>query len=151
VQAGSQGSFRSLPDGDWFAGWGDQPEYSEFSSAGKIVYDVKFPTANGTINSYRALEVPWTGHPTDVPAVSARRVSGDELTVAASWNGATDVAQWQVLAGPDRGDVSPITSVARSGFETTIHATTNDPYVAVQALAGDGSVLATSAAVTPRS
>jgi hypothetical protein len=150
VESTSQGSFRLLPNGDWFAGWGDQPEYTEFTPDGKVVYDVKFPTTNGIINSYRAIKVPWTGHPTGVPAVAARRTAGDELTVSASWNGATEVAQWQVLAGPDRADLAPLTSVDRSGFETTIHATSNEPYVAVQAEDANGTVLATSDAVAPR-
>jgi hypothetical protein len=151
VTSTSQGSFRLLANGDWFAGWGDQPEYTEFSPNGRVLYDVKLPTANGVINSYRAIKVPWTGHPAGVPAVAARRESADELTVSASWNGATDVAQWQVLAGPDRADLTPVTSVARAGFETTIHATSNEPYIAVQAEDANGAVLATSDAVTPRS
>jgi hypothetical protein len=151
VQSTSQGSFRLLADGDWFAGWGDQPEYTEFAPDGTVVYDVKFPTANGTVSSYRAIKVPWTGHPSGVPTVAARRSSADELSVAVSWNGATDVAEWQVLAGPDRADLVPITTVSRSGFETTIHATTNQPYVAVRADDATGNVLATSDAVAPRS
>jgi hypothetical protein len=151
VQSTSQGSFRLLPNGDWFTGWGDQPEYTEFAPDGTVLYDVKFPTANGTINSYRALKVPWTAHPTGIPAVAAQRTTGDEMRVSVSWNGATDVADWQVLAGPDRTDLTPVTTVPRAGFETTIHATTNDPYVAVQALDASGTVLATSDAVAPRS
>jgi hypothetical protein len=151
LPSASQGSFRLQPNGDWFAGWGDQPEYTEFAPDGTIVYDVRFPTANGTINSYRAIKAPWTGRPTGVPAVAAQRTTGDELSVAASWNGATEVAQWQVLAGPDRNDLSPISTVARSGFETNIHVTSNEPYLAVQALDANGAVLGASDAVAPRS
>jgi hypothetical protein len=150
VTSTSQGSLRLLANGDWFAGWGDQPEYTEFAPDGEVLYDVKFPTANGTITSYRAIKTPWTGHPVGVPAVAAQRKSADELAVSASWNGAIDVAQWQVLAGPDRADLTPVTSVARLGFETTIHATSNAPYVAVQAIDAGGTVLATSDAVAPR-
>jgi hypothetical protein len=151
LQSTSQGNLRLLPNGDWFVGWGDQPEYTEFSPDGKVLYDVKLPTGSGTINSYRALKVPWSGHAPGVPAVAAQRKSADELTVSVSWNGATDVAQWQVLAGPDSSNLTPLTSVARAGFETTIHATTNQPYLAVQALDADGRVLATSDPIAPRS
>lgn len=151
VESTSQGSFRLLANGDWFAGWGDQPEYTEFAPDGTVVYDVKLPTANGTVSSYRAIKVPWTGRPTDLPAAAVKRESADEVTVSVSWNGATDVAHWDVLAGPDRADLSSITSVPRSGFETTIHATTNEPYVAVRADDANGDPLATSTAVTPRS
>ena len=102
VESTSQGSFRLQPNGDYFAGWGDQPEFTEFASDGTIVYDAELPNSSGgTITSYRAVRSPWTGHPTDLPAVAVRRGSGDEMTVYASWNGATDVASWTVLAGPD--------------------------------------------------
>jgi hypothetical protein len=151
VESTSQGSFRLLADGNYLAGWGDQPEYSEFAPDGSMVYDVKLPSsAAGPITSYRAVAAPWTGHPTGVPAVAAHRGSGDEMTIAASWNGATDVAMWTVLAGPDRNDLTPVTSVPRHGFETTIHVTSNQPYVAAEALDANGTVLATSGAVTPR-
>jgi hypothetical protein len=152
VESMSQGSFRLQPNGDYFAGWGNQPEYTEFAGDGTIVYDAKLPNSSaGTINSYRALRYQWTGHPTDPPAVAVKRGTGDELTVYASWNGATDVASWTVLAGPDYAHLTPLTSTARDGFETAIHATSNQPYYAVQAVGADGSALATSPPVTPRS
>jgi hypothetical protein len=147
VVSDSQGSFRLLPNGDYLAGWGDQPEYTEFAADGSVVSDVKFPTVNGPITSYRAVKDVWDGHPTDAPAIAAKRKTGDELTVWASWNGATDVADWTVLAGPDRTHLTPITSVPRDGFETTIHATSNEPYVEVQADGADGTVLGTSTAI----
>ena len=37
--------------------------------------------------------------PTDLPAVAVRRGSGDEMTVYASWNGATDVARGRCSQG----------------------------------------------------
>ncbi len=152
VEASSQGSFRPLADGSYFAGWGSEPEYTEYAADGTIVYDVKLPSSSaGTIASYRALAYAWTGHPTDLPAVAARRAAGDDMKVYASWNGATDVASWTVLAGPDRAHLTPVTTVARHGFETAIHTTSNQPYFAVEALDAGGGVLATSPIVTPRS
>jgi hypothetical protein len=141
-----------LANGDWFVGWGDQPEFTEFANDGTVVFDVHFPSSSaGTISSYRALKYPWTGHPTDLPAVAAQRVTGAAMTVYASWNGATEVASWNVLAGPDRTHLATVTSGPKHGFETAIHATSNDPYVAVQALDANGAVLATSPVITPRS
>jgi Arylsulfotransferase (ASST) len=152
VESTSQGSFRLQPNGDYFAGWGDQPEFTEFASDGTIVYDAKLPSSSGaSITSYRTLRYSWAGHPSDLPAVAVRRGSGDEMTVYASWNGATDVASWTVLAGPDYAHLTPLTSVAREGFETAIHATSILSYYAVQAVGSDGTVLATSGVVTPRS
>ena len=151
LHAKSQGSFRLLANGDYFAGWGDQPEYTEFAPDGQVVYDVRFPTAEGAIISYRALRLPWTGRPTDPPAVVAKRAGDDATTVSVSWNGATEVATWALLAGPDADHLTRVTTAAKHGFETTIHLTTNQPYLAVQALDSGGTVLATSPPTTPTS
>lgn len=150
VVAIAEGSFRLLSNGDYLAGWGTAPEYTEFAPDGTVVSDAKFPSSNGTINSYRALKSTWNGHSDDSPAIAATRKSGDELTVWASWNGATDVANWTVLAGPDLTHLVPITTVPRKGFETTIRATSNEPYVEVQADGVGGAVLGTSSAIGAR-
>jgi hypothetical protein len=69
--------------------------------------------------------------------------------VYASWNGATEVASWRVLAGSSPAALRPAASAPRSGFETAI-AVAGAPagaYVAVQALDAAGTVLASSRAV----
>ena len=67
----------------------------------------------------------------------------------ASWNGATDVASWRVLAGSSPATLTPARSAPRSGFETAISlpAAIAGPYLAVQALDGSGAVLGVSPAV----
>jgi hypothetical protein len=152
VLAKSQGSFRLLTNGDYFAGWGDQPEFTEFAPDGSVVLDVLFPDGGPArvVNSYRAFKSPWSGHGQGVPAVAAQRRSGDQLTVYASWNGATDVASWTVLAGPDLQHLAPLSTAPRHGFETAIHVTTNQPFLAVRALDASGNVLATSAPGTAK-
>jgi hypothetical protein len=152
VQSTSQGSFRLQPNGDYFAGWADQPQFSEFAADGTVLYQAMLPNSSaGKVTSYRMLRDAWTGQPTDLPAIAVKRGTGDDTTVYASWNGATNVAGWTVLAGPDFAHLTPATSTARDGFETTIHVTDNQPYYAVQAVAADGTVLATSGVVTPLS
>jgi hypothetical protein len=74
-----------------------------------------------------------------------RRAGGSALSVAASWNGATQVASWRVLAGASSGALVPVATAAKAGFETTVTAPSPGPYVAVQALDGSGAVLGTSA------
>jgi hypothetical protein len=70
-------------------------------------------------------------------------------TVYASWNGATGVASWRVLAGGAPGSMHPILTSPRSGFETAIPLPggTIGPFLAVQALDLSGNVLSTSAPV----
>ena len=49
---------------------------------------------------YRAFRFPWSGRPASPPAVLASlNDTSEETVVHASWNGATEVAAWRVLAG----------------------------------------------------
>jgi hypothetical protein len=77
------------------------------------------------------------------------RERGDRLDVFASWNGATEVARWQVLGGADPGSLAALTSRPRRGFETKISAPAGSRYIAVRALDADGAVLGTSGVVEP--
>jgi hypothetical protein len=144
-QATHQGSMQVLPNGNVFIGWGSQPVFSEFSNDGKLLFDATF--ADG--HNYRAFRFPWSGHPDDDPAVAAERRPKDELTIYASWNGATEVAIWQALAGPDPARLRPVRSAPRSGFETSIEVRTAEPYVGVRARDSSGRVLGASRAIKP--
>jgi hypothetical protein len=143
--SGSQGNMQILPNGDAFVGWGPEPYFSEYSPAGELVYDGHFPRPVG---SYRAYRFPWIGWPSDKPSVAARNESEGKLSVFASWNGATQVASWQVLAGASTSALRPVgRASSRAGFETRIRVATREHYVAVRALDFTGNNLGTSAAV----
>jgi hypothetical protein len=73
-----------------------------------------------------------------------KRKKNDRATVWASWNGATQVRRWAVLAGPDSSHLRRIKLAPRTGFETSIDVETKADRLAVQALGADGRVLATS-------
>ena len=150
ILATSQGDFERLANGDYFTGWGSQPEYTEFNPAGHVVFDVKLPVvnANTKLNSYRTYRFEWHGVPRDPPVVVAG-ASGAGMAVSVSWNGATDVATWQVLGGTGPDALRVLGSQPRKGFETTIMTSSSTPYVAVQAMDASGRVLATSPVVSP--
>ena len=78
----------------------------------------------------------------------AERTSEEEVRVYASWNGATEVSTWEVLAGPRPDQIKPLGSVPRNGFETAMVVQTSHPYVAVQAKDHSGRVLGTTEPVT---
>jgi hypothetical protein len=143
----NQGSTRVLPNGNVFVGWGGaSPAFSEFSRGGRLLFDGRLTKGKG---NYRAVRAPWTGRPATSPAIAARRTRRDRVVVHASWNGATEVARWQVLAGSasrPRG----VASKARDGFETAITARTRSTRVSVRALDARGRVLGTSRQVRPR-
>jgi hypothetical protein len=142
----SQGNVQTLANGDTFVGWGSAPRVTEFSPTGKIVFDATFSKGD---DSYRAYRFPWTGTPTTRPSVAAAKRGGDSVTLYASWNGATEVKAWSVVAGLNSENLKAIgVEVPKKGFETTVQAKTDAPYFAVEAIGADGEVLAESAAVT---
>ncbi|MDN4596141.1 arylsulfotransferase family protein [Leifsonia virtsii] len=136
----AMGSVQVLPGGNVLVGWGTDPAVTEFTAAGEAIYEA---TLGGI--SYRAWRGEWTGHPAEPPAVAAER-EGDRVRVFASWNGATEVRSWRVLAGPG-GALVPVGTVKRSGFETSMLVAPADRF-SVQALGADGDVLGTSGTVS---
>ena len=140
--AGTQGNVQALDDaGEIFVGWGSQGYFTQFAPDGTTIFDARIARGQDT---YRAYRFPWVGTPAAKPAVAA--TSGGR-SVYASWNGATQVARWQVLAGASETSLAPAGSAARSGFETRIR-TSGAAFVAVQALDASGAVLGTSKAIS---
>ena len=93
----ARATLQALPNGDWLIGWGQVPDLSELSPTGQLLFDAHFPAGD---QSYRDFRFPWTGAPAHPPAFAVAGGSGGaSTTVYASWNGATLVASWQVLAG----------------------------------------------------
>ena len=95
--AGSQGNSQALDDGHTFVGWGATGRVSEFDEDGALLFDASVPTGWDTYRGYRA---EWEGDPDADPVATAQH-AGASTTVHAIWNGATDVSDWRVLAGPD--------------------------------------------------
>jgi hypothetical protein len=146
VLSATQGNVQVLENGDVFVGWGSEPVLSEFSSDGELLFSASFPAES---ESYRAFRFPWSGKPEGDPAVAVEADPDDEVTLYASWNGATEVADWEVLAGPGPDRLEPAGSVPRKGFETAIKVTTAESYVGVLAKDTSGKVLGTAKAVKP--
>lgn len=145
--AGAEGNVQTLRRGHVFMSWGATDHVTEMSRRGRLLFDLQLPPGSDT---YQAFRFPWHGEPLDPPALAARRGSGERVTVWASWNGATDVRGWQVLAGDDPNALEPLGDpVPRTDFETAIPVRTGARYVAVQALDDAGGTLATSQAIEP--
>jgi hypothetical protein len=140
--SGFEGNYQQLQGGDQFFGWGQQPYFSEFNSRGQMVFDGHFIDGEA---SYRAYRFMWSGAPQTLPSVAVSG-NGRTMSVYASWNGATNVASWRVLAGSSAGALRAVATAAKRGFETGITVGTQS-YVAVQALDSHGHTLATSPTV----
>jgi hypothetical protein len=140
-----EGSYQQLPDTHTFIGWGSAPYFSEYTAAGKQIFSGRFVDQN---ESYRTFRFPWSGTPTQPPAVAAS-TSGGHTKVYVSWNGATAVASWRVLGGSSPNGLAAVATAAKGGFETEITTRSAQKYVAVQALDAHGKVLGQCAPAQP--
>ena len=139
-----QANVQDLPNGNVFVGWGSAPYLSEHARDGALLFEARFPK---TVESYRAYRSPWEGRPTDRPAVAGEVGPEDRVTLYASWNGATEVDRWEVLAGPAPDDLGSLGHAPRKGFETAISFTTDEPFAAVRAKDRSGRTLGASVAI----
>jgi Arylsulfotransferase (ASST) len=110
------GSTELLSNGNVLVGWGSRPFFSVYSKSGKLLMDAALPVPD---LSYRVLLQKWVGTPS-YPPVGAVKKRGGRSTVYASWNGATEVAAWRVLAGRDSHHLSTVIVGSRRGFETSL-------------------------------
>jgi len=144
----SQGNIQALANGDWFVGWGQEPDFSEYDSSGSLLFEAHFPPHS---QSYRSFRLGWTGKPAHPPAFAFKPAARRAGIVYASWNGATGVASWRVLLGPRASALHAAAVAPRAGFETPIRIPVGStgPYLAVQALDDGGRVLGSSAPARP--
>ena len=134
-----EGNLQLLDDGGAVVGWGGVRKVTEFTPSGDVRFEVKLPYGD----TYRGYRLPWSGRPGGRPAIGL-----DGEKVYASWNGKTDVARWEVLAGPDADHLGKVATREWSALETTIQLATPPKVVAVRALDAKGETLGQSETVT---
>ena len=142
--ATNQGSVQLLADGRVFVGWGDQPYFSEFAPDGTLLMDGQLPL---NVQSYRAFTYDWTGKPPEPPQVAVRANTAGGFVVYASWNGATEVQRWMVLAGNVASRLEPVGSQGWADFETAIAVNSAGPKFCAVALDSGGKELGRSSVV----
>ena len=120
----SRGSLEVLPNGNVFMGWTFDSRISEHSADGRLLMEARLPPKK---NSYRSYKSPWVGRPSDPPDAWSRAVDAAgplqrlSTEIYVSWNGATEVAQWNVYRSNAQGlKVDLIKSAAKTGFETSV-------------------------------
>jgi hypothetical protein len=130
------GNMQTLPNGNVLIGWGNVPALTEFTPDGDSLVDVWIPWAQA---SYRCFRMPWSGAPADAPTLAATNDPATGATIGyASWNGATDVASWEVSVGPTATALRSVVVTPRTGFETAIALGTATGYAAANALDAAG-------------
>ncbi|MFC4001881.1 arylsulfotransferase family protein [Prauserella oleivorans] len=143
VLSPNMGNHQVMPGGHAFVGWGGGPGYTEYAADGSVALHAEI--ADG-MRSYRAYRKTWVGQPADDPEVAGVTDTDGGTDVYASWNGATEVATWRVLAGNGPIALEPVADAARVGFETEVDLPAAARYVAVEALDSEGNVLGRSPA-----
>jgi hypothetical protein len=144
--AASQGNMQTLADGNTVVGYGGVPAISEYAGDGSLLFDAHLPF---DMAFYRAFRYPWSGRPASPPAVLANlNDTSEETIVHVSWNGATEVASWRVLAGKSSGSLAAQATIPASGFESSTTLPVRYARVAVQALGASGQALGSSKTVS---
>jgi len=144
ILSGSQGSVQLLSNGNVFVGWGETPRVSEFDRCGRVLFDALLGKG---YECYRAFRLPWSGQPAETPAIALGETNRAGRTAYASWNGATDVHTWQLLAGGRQSALRPVASTRSAGFESAMRTRAAGPYFAVRALDATGAPLGRSGVV----
>jgi hypothetical protein len=140
--AASQGNVQTLADGNTLVGYGGVPAISEYDSAGHLVFDAHQPL---DMSFYRAFRFPWSARPKTPPAILASlNNTSEETIVHASWNGATNVASWRILAGRQPDALTAQATIVADGFESSTSLPRRYAYAAAQALDSSGRVIGAS-------
>lgn len=138
----AMGNVQQLGDGGVMVGWGTAGSFTEIGPDGLIRLDASF--ADGSV-SYRTFRFELDARPAGRPATEVVANADGSLTLYVSWNGATQVASWQLMAGPDAGAMRPAVTVPRAGFETAIPLPVRSGAVSVVALDAHGKQLRAAA------
>ncbi len=148
----SQGNLQVLPNGGHVVGWGYVPFFSAYAPSAEfeppMILDGRFP--NGAA-SYRTFLFDWLGTPSvdDLRVVVQHTIAPGRVRVFVSWNGATEVATWQLNAGRDTSSLLPQGRFPKQGFETVFDVVAERAsHFQVVALDKSGSELGRSVAVT---
>jgi hypothetical protein len=136
------GGAEVLPDGNVLAGWGNTDSLTEFSPQGKVLFHARQGSS-----SYRARKAEWDGIPNGRPAIASKRGKNGAVTVYASWNGAGNIARWEVLAGPDADHLTLAGSADWRNLETAITLPATDGEIQVVAYDASDRELGRSALV----
>jgi hypothetical protein len=137
------GSARRQPNGDMLISWGTTGYITQVAPNGRVKFAMRLQPW-----TYRAVRSDWRGYPLGRPAVLARRGRSGSVDVWASWNGATQIHDWRILAGPSAGALRPVGRLHRfADLETHMRLRTSVAYVAVRAVSARGRTLGASVAM----
>jgi hypothetical protein len=143
IETAFQGNMQLLPNKQVVVGWGSAPLFSEFTYSGKLLFDAQLPNPDV---SYRAYVFNWVGLPPLSFMHQVAKKSHGKTTVYVSWDGATQVVAWRLLAGSSAKHLKTVSTTRKTTFETAIRVKGSFKTYKVQAVDLHGHVLGTSKA-----
>ena len=143
--AEGRGNFQTLSNSNAFLCWTNSALQSEHLPNGELIMEAKLTSG---LKSYRSYKFKWVGKPTNPPDVhsAAIKVAREMHTIVhVSWNGATQVASWNLYKSNAKGEAMElVASTPRRGFETAIVYKGYASHVMVEAVDHNGSNLGAS-------
>ncbi|ORY64023.1 ASST-domain-containing protein [Pseudomassariella vexata] len=141
----ARGGYTVVPNGNVLISWGVNPAFTEYTPDGECVQDVQFdlwdPKAEGR-GHYRAFKMDWVGKPSWDPSIASVIEPYGGSKVAVSWNGATEIASWELYTGDTQTTVTELShTIKKTGFETIMVIGPGPKYARATALDKDGHVL----------
>lgn len=139
---GSQGNVEYLVNGNFWMGYGNVPLAAEYAPNGTLLSQFQISPSGSDVESYRIFKLNFTTSPDTIPDIAL--VDG---TIFVSWNGATDVTQWNIYTGPSADNLAFYRTIIKTGFETSFRfpRRTIDPsinFTQVGAVNRNGKVMA---------
>ena len=135
------GNAQVLGNGNVVVGWGSEPYVTEFAPDGSIVLRREAATRRPELPGVPLPLGRATGDASEARR-ALERAAGRKVYV--SWNGATEVAAWQLLAGPTAAALTVADKAPRQGFETAFAAPKGMRFAAAVALDRHGNQLGRS-------
>jgi hypothetical protein len=127
--------------------WSEEGYLGEHSSSLRVLLEASY--ASPRFNKYRAYKSPWTGSPTETPALkiyaytSATAIDQYVSALYVSWNGATEVSALNFYGSQSPDGFVFLGHVTKTGFETTFVAHCMQ-WGYAEAVAANGTILGTS-------
>jgi hypothetical protein len=145
------GDVQLLPGGNVWVAFGTSPWVMERTWDGALLFWAALgaggpEAANGPVASDRVFKTTeWVGRPA-VPPAMAVVLNATAVEVYVSWNGATEVRAWALLAGEVPARMEVVARMTKAGFEDRFVLGKKEAkvYVAVRAVGHDGATLGTT-------
>lgn len=140
-----RGNAQRLPSDNMFICWSENSYMSEHTADGEMIMEAQL--ASHRLVSYRAYKMHFTAQPSE-PIALKTFVYGVDLETSTtvtyvSWNGATEVAQWNFY-DVHEGRVKHLGMADKTGFETVFMTAGASYEVVVEALDAHGQSLGKS-------